>query len=84
MVFLLVVPAHHNRVDQRVKFVKQMHADLVKLGYDGSYERVAAFARAGRDERHRSAVRDLQPRWSEPHPSRFAKFAVNLVPLSGM
>ena len=26
--------------------VKQMHADLVKLGYEGSYERVAAFARA--------------------------------------
>ncbi len=34
--------------------VKQMHADLVKLGYDGSYERVAAFARAWRDERHRA------------------------------
>ena len=26
--------------------VKLMHEDLVKLGYDGSYERVAAFARA--------------------------------------
>ena len=25
---------------------KQMHADLVVLGYDGSYERVAAFVRA--------------------------------------
>ena len=32
--------------------VKQMHADLVKLVYDGSYERVAAFVRAWRDERH--------------------------------
>jgi len=34
--------------------VKQMHADLVKLGYDGSYGRVAAFARAWRDDRHRT------------------------------
>ncbi|MFQ5652957.1 MAG: IS21 family transposase [bacterium] len=32
--------------------VKQMHADLVKLGYDGSYGRVAAFARAWRADRH--------------------------------
>ena len=31
-----------------------MHADLVKLGYDGSYERVAAFARAWREDRHRA------------------------------
>ena len=34
--------------------LKQMHADLVKLGYDGSYERVAAFARAWREDRHRA------------------------------
>jgi hypothetical protein len=32
---------------------KQMHADLVVLGYDGSYGRVAAFARGWRDDRHR-------------------------------
>ena len=31
-----------------------MHADLVKLGYDGSYERVSAFARAWREDRHRA------------------------------
>ena len=31
-----------------------MHADLVKLGYDGSYGRVAAFARAWRADRHRA------------------------------
>ncbi len=31
-----------------------MHADLVKLGFDGSYERVAAFARAWREDRHRA------------------------------
>ena len=34
--------------------VKRMHADLVKLGYDGSYERVAAFARAWRTDRQRA------------------------------
>jgi transposase len=31
-----------------------MHADLVKLGYDCSYERVAVFARAWREDRHRA------------------------------
>jgi hypothetical protein len=30
-----------------------MHADLVKLGYEGSYARVAAFARVWREDRHR-------------------------------
>ena len=40
------------RKDRRT--VKQMHADLVKLGYDGSYERVAAFARAWRTDRQRA------------------------------
>ncbi len=34
--------------------VKQMHADLVKLGYEGSYERVAAFARDWRSDRQRA------------------------------
>ena len=33
--------------------VKQLHADLVALGYDGSYGRVAAFARAWKAERQR-------------------------------
>ena len=32
--------------------LKQMHADLVKLGYEGSYGRVAAFARVWREDRH--------------------------------
>jgi transposase len=32
---------------------KQMHADLVVLGYDGSYGRVAAFVRAWKAERQR-------------------------------
>ena len=33
--------------------VKQVHADLVALGYDGSYNRVAAFAREWKAARHR-------------------------------
>src|SRR6478752_1860571 len=33
--------------------MKQLHADLVCLGYDGSYNRVAAFAREWRDDRQR-------------------------------
>ena len=32
--------------------LKQMHADLVLLGFDGSYNRVAAFARAWTAQRH--------------------------------
>lgn len=35
--------------------VKQMHADLVVLGYDGSYGRVAAFARRWKVDRQRDA-----------------------------
>ena len=33
--------------------IKQLHADLVALGYDGSYNRVAAFARDWKAARHR-------------------------------
>ena len=33
--------------------IKQLHADLVALGYDGSYNRVAAFAREWRAVLHR-------------------------------
>jgi transposase len=33
--------------------VKQLHADLVVLGYDGSYNRVAAFTREWKAARHR-------------------------------
>ena len=32
-----------------------MHADLVTLGYDGSYNRVAAFAREWKADRKRDA-----------------------------
>jgi transposase len=33
--------------------IKQLHADLKALGYDGSYNRVAAFARDWKEARHR-------------------------------
>jgi transposase len=33
--------------------LKQLHADLVALGFTGSYDRVAAFARAWRTDRQR-------------------------------
>ncbi len=33
---------------------KQMHADLVKVGFDWSYERVAAFVRAWKADRQRA------------------------------
>lgn len=33
--------------------MKQLHVDLVSLGYEGSYNRVAAFAREWRDDRQR-------------------------------
>jgi len=38
------------RPRKQKRTVKQLHADLVALGYDGSYGRVAAFARAWRDD----------------------------------
>lgn len=34
--------------------IKQLHADLVSLGYDGSYGRVAAFARDWKADRQRA------------------------------
>ena len=36
--------------------VKQLHADLVSLGYDGSYGRVTAFAREWKADRQRRAA----------------------------
>src|SRR3546814_5755092 len=41
------------RSRKQKRTVKQLHADLVSLGYDGSYGRVAAFARPWRDEYRR-------------------------------
>jgi len=48
----LLAQTRKSRKERRT--VKQMHADLVKLGYDGSYGRVAAFARAWRADRHQA------------------------------
>src|SRR3546814_6085909 len=42
-----------SRPRKQKRTVKQLHADLVSLGYDGSYGRVAAFARDWRDEYRR-------------------------------
>jgi transposase len=47
----LVVEASKSRKQKRT--AKQMHADLVVLGFDGSYERVSAFVRAWKAERQR-------------------------------
>ena len=48
----LVTEQRKSRKDRRT--AKQMHADLVQLGYDGSYERVAAFVRTWRRDRQRA------------------------------
>jgi hypothetical protein len=45
----LVSDQRKSRKERRT--VKLMHADLVKLGYIGSYERFAAFAREWKGER---------------------------------
>ena len=49
----LRVEAGKSRKQRRT--ARQMHNDLVKLGYRGSYGRVAAFVRAWRAERQRDA-----------------------------
>ena len=48
----LVAEQRKSRKDRRT--AKQMHADLVQLGFDGSYERVTAFVRAWRENRQRA------------------------------
>ena len=48
----LVTEQRKSRKDRRT--AKQMHADLVQLGYDGSYERVAAFVRTWRGDGQRA------------------------------
>jgi transposase len=47
----LRVEASKSRKQRRT--ARQMHADLVVLGYEGSYERVAAFVRAWKGDRQR-------------------------------
>ena len=42
-----------NKPRKQKRTLKQLHADLMSLGYDGSYNRVAAFAREWRADRQR-------------------------------
>ena len=42
-----------NKSRKQRRTIKQLHADLVSLGYEGSYGRVAAFARAWKEDRQR-------------------------------
>lgn len=49
----LRIEAGKSRKQRRT--AKQMHADLMALGYEGSYNRVAAFARAWKADRQRDA-----------------------------
>jgi len=49
----LRIEANKSRKQKRT--AKQMHADLVALGFDGSYGRVAAFVRAWKADRQRDA-----------------------------
>jgi len=48
----LLAEQRKSRKERRT--AKQMHADLVQLGFDGSYERVSAFVRAWRSDRVRA------------------------------
>ena len=48
----LLAEQRKSRKERRT--AKQMHADLVRLGFDGSYERVSAFARAWKTDRVRA------------------------------
>jgi transposase len=48
----LVAEQRKSRKERRT--AKQMHADLVQLGYDGSYERVSALVRAWKGDRQRA------------------------------
>jgi transposase len=45
--------AEANKPRKQKRTLKQLHADLVALGYQGSYGRVAAFARAWKADRLR-------------------------------
>lgn len=49
----LRIEATRSRKQKRT--AKQMHADLVSLGFDGGYGRVAAFVRAWKADRQRDA-----------------------------
>ena len=42
-----------NKSRKQKRTLKQLHADLVSLGYEGSYNRVAAFAREWKEDRQK-------------------------------
>jgi transposase len=46
--------AEASKPRKQKRTVKQLHSDLVALGYEGSYGRVAAFARAWKTDRRRA------------------------------
>ena len=54
--------AAKSRKHKQKRTVKQLHADLTALGYDGSYSRVAAFAREWKAARHREQLPTPLPR----------------------
>ncbi|WP_284243775.1 IS21 family transposase, partial [Neomesorhizobium albiziae] len=45
--------AEANKSRKQKRTIKQLHADLMSLGYEGSYGRVAAFARSWKADRQR-------------------------------
>ena len=49
-----VRPMSAFKLQQNLRQNQQMHADLLTLGFDGSYERVAAFVRAWKADRQRA------------------------------
>jgi hypothetical protein len=57
---MLLQEAARSRKQKRT--IKQLHADLVALGYDGSYNRVAAFAREWKAARQREQQQICGPR----------------------
>jgi transcriptional regulator with XRE-family HTH domain len=61
---MLLQEAGRSRKQKRT--IKQLHADLVALGYEGSYNRVAAFARewrAARQREQQTCGRGASCRW---------------------
>src|SRR3546814_12587609 len=68
--------AEANRTRKQRRSLLQLHQDLCALGYTGSYDRVAAFARRWRQEQQerseerrvgKECVRTCRSRWSPDH-----------------
>lgn len=77
----LRIEAGKSRKQKRT--AKQMHADLVSLGYDGSYGRVAAFVRAwkaGRQIEQQTSGREHSCRWSASPVRHFSSTGVKTRP----